>query len=90
MGTAIAYPLVDNGRAVRLVGTRMDGDITESCLEGRYHPRLKRTLPAAVQPYYVDEIAQALDSVDVLASGVNSCGVHWIGRTIGPYFSRGS
>jgi glycerol-3-phosphate dehydrogenase (NAD(P)+) len=89
MGTATAYPLADNGHTVRLVGTHLDGDIIRSCLEWRYHPRLKRKLPAGVQPYYVDEIAQALDGVDVIVSGVNSLGVHWIGRTIGPYLRPG-
>ncbi len=89
MGTAIAYPLTDNGHAVRLVGTHLDGELIKSCLEWRYHPRLKRELPAGVHPYYVDEMAQALDGVDVIVSGVNSSGVHWIGRAIGPYLRPG-
>jgi glycerol-3-phosphate dehydrogenase (NAD(P)+) len=89
MGTAIAYPLTDNGHAVRLVGTHLDGELIKSCLERHYHPRLKRELPAGVQPYYVDQMAQALDGVDVIVSGVNSSGVHWIGRAIGPYLRPG-
>jgi glycerol-3-phosphate dehydrogenase (NAD(P)+) len=89
MGTATAWPLTDNGHAVRLVGTHLDRDIIESCLERRYHPKLKRKLPHAVQPYYIEDIAQALDGVDVIVSGVNSLGVHWIGRTIGPYLQPG-
>ncbi|HEY65255.1 MAG TPA: glycerol-3-phosphate dehydrogenase [Caldilineae bacterium] len=89
MGTATAWPLSDNGHAVRLVGTHLDGDIIKSCKEERFHPRLKRQLPDGVQPYYVEEIAEALDGVDVIVSGVNSLGVHWIGRTIGPYLQPG-
>jgi glycerol-3-phosphate dehydrogenase (NAD(P)+) len=89
MGTATAYPLVDNGHAVRLVGTHLDTDIIESCRERRFHPRLKRELPPGVQPYFIEEIAQALDGVDVVVSGVNSLGVHWIGRTIGPHLRPG-
>jgi len=89
MGTAVAYPLADRGHAVRLVGTHLDGDIIESCRERRYHPRLRRELPAGVQPYYVEEIAQALDGVEIIVSGVNSLGVHWIGRTIGPHLQPG-
>ena len=45
MGTATSYPLVDNGHAVRLVGTHLDGDIITSCRERRVHPRLKREIP---------------------------------------------
>jgi glycerol-3-phosphate dehydrogenase (NAD(P)+) len=89
MGTATAYPLADNGHAVRLVGTHLDTDIIESCRERRFHPRLKRELPPGVQPYFVEEIALALDGVDVIVSGVISLGVHWIGRTIGPHLRPG-
>jgi len=89
MGTATAWPLTDNGHAVRLVGTHLDYDIIESCLERRYHPKLKRELPKGVQPYYVENVAQALDGADVIVSGVNSLGVHWIGRTIGPHLQAG-
>ena len=89
MGTATAYPLSDNGHAVRLIGTHLDGDIIKSCLEQRYHPKLKRKLPEGVQPYYVDDVAQALDGVDVVVSGVNSMGVHWISQTIGPHLQPG-
>jgi glycerol-3-phosphate dehydrogenase (NAD(P)+) len=89
MGTATAYPLADNGHAVRLVGTHLDGDIIKSCLEQNYHPRLRRELPPGVQPYYVEEIAQALNGVDIIVSGVNSLGAHWIGQTIDPYVQPG-
>jgi len=89
MGTATSYPLVDNGHAVRLVGTHLDGDVITSCRERRVHPRLKREIPDAVQPFYVEDIAEALDGVDVIVSGVNSLGAHWIGRKIGPFLKPG-
>ncbi|MCD6288883.1 MAG: glycerol-3-phosphate dehydrogenase [Anaerolineae bacterium] len=89
MGTATAWPLSDNGHQVRLVGTHLDGDIIESCKEKHFHPRLKRQLPDGVRPYYIEEIDEALDGVDIIVSGVNSLGVHWIGQTIGPYLRPG-
>ncbi len=89
MGTAIAYPLADNGHTVRLVGTHLDGEIIQSCGERRYHPRLEREIPPEVEPYLVEEIAEALDGVEIIVSGVNSLGVHWIGQTIGPYLRPG-
>jgi len=84
MGTATAWPLRDNGHTVRLVGTHLDGEIIASCKERGYHPKLQRTLPAGVRPYFVEEVAAALDGAEIIVSGVNSLGVHWIGRTIGP------
>jgi len=89
MGTATAWPLCDNGHEVRLVGTHLDGAIIQSCKERRYHPKLKRELPAGVTPYYVEDLAQALDGVEIVVSGVNSFGVHWIGRTLGPHLKPG-
>ncbi|MGD0266069.1 MAG: glycerol-3-phosphate dehydrogenase [Candidatus Methylomirabilota bacterium] len=89
MGTATAWPLADNGHAVRLVGTHLDAEIIRSCKERRYHPRLKRELPQSVRPYSVEEVVEALTGVDVIVSGVSSPGVHWIGRTIGPHLVPG-
>jgi glycerol-3-phosphate dehydrogenase len=44
MGTAMAWPLSDNGHHVRLVGTHLDTEIIASCLKKRCHPRLRRRL----------------------------------------------
>ena len=51
MGTAVAWPLSDNGHQVRLVGTHLDKEIIASCKEKNFHPRLKRELPRNVAPY---------------------------------------
>jgi glycerol-3-phosphate dehydrogenase (NAD(P)+) len=89
MGTAMAWPLSDNGHEVRLVGTHLDTEIIASCLDRRYHPRLRRRLPVNVQAYYVDRVAEALEGVEVIVSGVSSPGVHWIGRTLAPHVRPG-
>lgn len=85
MGTAIAYPLADNGHTVRLVGTHLDAEIIDSCKQKHFHPRLKRQLPQGVKAFYVEQIAEALDGAEIIVSGVNSYGVHWIGKTLAPY-----
>ena len=90
MGTAVAWPLADNGHEVRLVGTHLDAEIIASCLDRRYHPRLRRILPDSVQPFYIEQLAEALDGAEVIVSGVNSLGVHWIGRTLGPLLWPGA
>ena len=90
MGTAVAWPLSDNGHQVRLVGTHLDKEIIASCKEKNFHPRLKRDLPRNVAPYYLEEIGQALEGVDFIVSGVNSLGAHWIGRTLAPYVKPGA
>ena len=85
MGTAVAYPLTDNGFAVNLVGTHLDEAIIDSCKDNRFHPRLKRIIPDAINPFYISELEQALQDVSFIVSGVNSNGVRWIGKTLAPY-----
>ena len=89
MGTAMAWPLSDNGHQVRLVGTHLDREVINSCLANRFHPRLRRQLPKNVQPYQVEQLASALEGVDLIVSGVSSPGVHWIGRTLAPLIKPG-
>ena len=89
MGSATSYPLSDNGHDVRLVGTHLDGEIIQSCRDRQFHPRLKRDLAAGVESFFVEEIEQALDGVEVIVSGVNSLGAHWIGTAIGPHLRPG-
>lgn len=89
MGSATAWPLADNGHSVRLVGTHLDREIIQSCQQRRFHPRLQRELPAGVEPLQVEEVGRAVAEADVILSGVNSSGVHWIGRTVGPHLAPG-
>lgn len=89
MGTAMAYPLAENGHSVRLVGTHLDAEIIRSCKERHYHPRLRRELPPGVRACFVEEIAEAFEGTEIVVSGVNSLGVHWIGKTIGPLLRPG-
>ena len=90
MGTAVAWPLSDNGHTIRLVGTHLDAEIIRSCLAQGYHPKLRRPLPPRVQPYFVEQLPEALAGADAIVSGVNSLGVHWIGRTLGPLLWPGA
>lgn len=89
MGTAVAFPLADNGHQVHLVGTHLDNEIIRAGLENREHPRLHRLLPGGVRPYYFEQLAEALQGVDLIVSGVNSLGVHWIGQTLAPFARPG-
>ena len=90
MGTAVAWPLADNGHDVRLVGTHLDGAIIRSCLDRGWHPKLKRQLPDGIMPYYVEELPKALEGADLIVSGVNSLGVRWIAHTLGPLLWPGA
>jgi glycerol-3-phosphate dehydrogenase (NAD(P)+) len=80
MGTALAFPLSDNGHDVRLVGTFLDRDIIDSIKETGVHPGLDRKVPESVRAYQLEEAEEAFDGAEVAMSGVNSFGVRWAGK----------
>ena len=84
MGSAFSVPLADNGHSVRLVGTFLDGDIIEEIHETRLHPRLRLRLPDAVAPFTYDRLADAVKGVDLVVLGVNSLGIDWAAKVLGP------
>jgi glycerol-3-phosphate dehydrogenase (NAD(P)+) len=88
MGTALCVPLMDRGHRVRLVGTPLDGEIISSLREKLYHPTLKRNIPSEIQIFSHDELENALEGVDCIASGVSSFGVEWFAQNVGPYLKK--
>lgn len=89
MGTAMCWPLADNGHSVRLVGTPLDGEIIDSLVQNNDHPTLQRSVPLGVQPYRVDRLGKALDGADLIISGVSSFGVEWFAGAVGPLLKAG-
>jgi glycerol-3-phosphate dehydrogenase (NAD(P)+) len=89
MGSAVAWPLSDNGHTVSLVGTHLDGGIIEEAKSRGWHNTLRRQLPPRVTPLFVEEIDTVVDSADLIVSGVNSWGVDWIGETLSRALDRG-
>jgi len=89
MGSALCWPLTDNGHSVRLVGTHLDGDIISRCKKDHYHPTLNRTLPDTVRPYHLEQIDQAVERAQTIVCGVNSLGIRWIASTLRPLVRAG-
>lgn len=84
MGSALAWPLGDNGHTVQLVGTHLDEEIITTCKRTGVHPKLKRPLPEGVRVFSLSGIDEALEGVEVIVSGVNSFGVSWITEILKP------
>lgn len=89
MGSAMAWPLRDNGHQVSLVGTHLDDETIDDCIAGHFHPRLGRKLPEGVRPFHFKDIDAALEGAEVLVSGVNSLGVRWMAEILGPRVAAG-
>jgi glycerol-3-phosphate dehydrogenase (NAD(P)+) len=73
MGSAITFPLAENGMDVRLWGTWLDDEIIQSCRAG-VHPKLKKRLPESVALFSSSELEACLDSVDCVILAVTSEG----------------
>jgi glycerol-3-phosphate dehydrogenase (NAD(P)+) len=89
MGSALCWPLADNGHTVRLVGTPLDTEIIAGLRANRFHPKLQRALPEGVAVYDSTQLAEALEGAELVASGVSSFGVEWFASAVGPHLRLG-
>lgn len=85
MGTALAWPLVDRGHAVRLIGTHLDREIIDSIARTRRHPGLDLTIPDPIEAFPIDALGRALSDADGVVLGVSSAGVRWAGHALRPH-----
>src|SRR5690606_4247398 len=85
MGSSLCVPLCDRGHDVRLVGTHLDRETVENLKANRTHPKLKLRLPEAIQPFFVEELAQAIEGAEAILLGVSSAGVHWAAEKLAPH-----
>jgi glycerol-3-phosphate dehydrogenase (NAD(P)+) len=84
MGTALCWPLRDNGMDVRLVGTHLDEEIIRSINKKGVHPTLKRKIPDGIKAVYYEDLSQALQGTDIVVNGVSSFGTDWFAHEVGP------
>ncbi len=73
MGSAITFPLADNGFEINLWGTWLDDAIIGSCIDG-YHPKLKKKMPERVNFFYSQDLKAAVKDADIIFIGVTSNG----------------
>ena len=73
MGSAITFPLADNGIKINLWGTWLDDAIIDSCRKG-YHPKLKKKMPDNVTFLYSNDLVEAVKNVDMVFVTVTSNG----------------
>ncbi|MCI8387935.1 MAG: glycerol-3-phosphate dehydrogenase [Clostridiales bacterium] len=84
MGSALAFPALENGHEVRLVGSPLDNEIIDNCIKTGRHPKFNRDFPAGIKYYKIDALEAALDGADMVIGGVSSFGVDWFGDYVLP------
>lgn len=88
MGSALAFPARENQNEVRVVGTHLDREIINLCLENNRHPKFKKDFPAGIKFYQIEELCEAIKGTDVVIGGVSSFGVEWFGDNVLPAISE--
>ena len=77
MGSALAFPAIENGNEVRLVGTHLDREIIDNCKKNNQHLKFDRPFPKGVKYYYIEDWKEAAKGADFIIGGVSSFGVDW-------------
>ena len=84
MGSALSFPLRENGHEVRLVGTHLDREIISSGRKTGRHPKFDRDFPAGMKYFQIEELDEALAGAELMVSGVSSFGVDWLAENVLP------
>lgn len=84
MGSALAFPAIENGHEVRLVGTHLDREIIDACKASNKHPKFNKAFPEGMLYYHIEDVKSAIDGADMIIGGVSSFGVDWFGEEILP------
>jgi len=79
MGTAFAFPCLDNNHHINVIGSHLENDFIDS-LKGnkRLHPGLNINIPEGVNLVKFENFDTILDSnVDLIVLGISSKGIEW-------------
>jgi len=80
MGTAFAYPCLDNNHDINILGTHLENDfITELENNKRLHPGLNTHIPQGINILKFEKFKEILNTnVDLIVLGISSKGIEWV------------
>lgn len=90
MGSALVYPMSENGHKVNLAGTALDRDMIDACKKTGIHPKYGRAYDKnTVSFHYADEIRGLVEKSDLVVCGVNSFGIDYFAKEVLPFVRGG-
>ena len=80
MGTAFAFPCLDNNHDINILGTHLENDFIDSVLKNeRLHPGLKAKIPEGINLIKFEKFDSIFNaSVDLIVLGISSKGIEWV------------
>jgi glycerol-3-phosphate dehydrogenase (NAD(P)+) len=83
MGTAFAYPCIDNKHEVSIVGTHLENKSIEELNKNSFHPALNLQVNKSIKFFkhnYIKDVFKTFP--DLIVIGVSSKGVEWIAEEL--------
>ena len=80
MGTAFAFPCLDNNHDINIVGTHLENDFIDQLNKNnRLHPGLNTEIPQGINILKFDHFDTIFKSnVDLIVLGISSKGIEWV------------
>ena len=80
MGTAFAFPCLDNNHDINIVGTHLENDFIEELKKSNnFHPSLNTQIPQEINIFKFEKFEELLKSnVDLIVLGISSKGIEWV------------
>jgi glycerol-3-phosphate dehydrogenase (NAD(P)+) len=80
MGTAFAFPCLDNNHDINIVGTHLENDFIDQLNKNnRLHPGLNTEIPQGINILKFDQFDDIFKSnVDLIVLGISSKGIEWV------------
>ena len=80
MGSAFAFPCLDNNHDTHIVGTHLENDFIENLKKNKnLHPGLNIKIPDQIKIFKFDKFDELLISkVDLIVLGISSKGIDWV------------
>tara|TARA_B100000579_G_scaffold437348_1_gene466314 strand:+ start:4351 stop:5397 length:1047 start_codon:yes stop_codon:yes gene_type:complete len=80
MGTAFAFPCLDNNHDINIVGTHLENEFIDNLKKTKnFHPGLNISIPNGIKLFKFEKLDELLKSnIDLIVLGVNSKGIEWV------------
>ena len=83
MGTAFAYPCVDNKHDVSIVGTHLENNSIEEINKNYFHQGLNLEVLKTIKFFKHESINQIMkEKIDLIVLGINSKGIDWVSQEL--------
>ena len=80
MGSAFAFPCLDNNHDISIVGTHLEDDFISKMFDNKkFHPGLNISIPEGINLFKFKDFENILKSkVDLIVLGISSKGIEWV------------